>query len=352
MRKGNGEKGRVPSALISEPSNDSDEIVTPRTPTPNEEASREAMMSTLMTTSVNDGPWKTSTVSVVKGKGDLFLTISENEPVTVLDFFAPNWCRVEVKGKTGLVPKDLLNPTFIGVNGIPSTSFKNRRPVLFIAQAKFDYTGKGKTELSFKAGDVVGVKKEVPGGWYAATFDRRTGHVPASFFNRIVFDSDGVTPLSTTSASPASRSSKPANPTRVTTPPATSPRTLPRQQSTPDLAPEKKKLVLRRKSTVSKELVEKAQAMHKSPPPPQDDLNALPQYNEIEPLTVTTLKNMLDESEKKHAEEMAAMKALATAQIEEVDKLKQQIADLESRLSSLQTMVEETLSQVEVVEEE
>ena len=336
----------MPSALISEPNNEPDEIITPRTPTPNEEASREAMMASLMTTSAQDGPWKTSTVSVVKGKSDLFLTLSENEPVTVLDFFAPTWCRVEVKGKIGLVPKDLLNPTFIGINGIPSSSFKNRRPVLFIAQAKFDYTGKGKTELSFKAGDVVGVKKEVPGGWYAATLDRRTGHVPASFFTRIVFAADGVTPISATNASPATRTSKPVNPTR-----ATSPRTLPRQQSTPDLAPEKKKLVLRRKSTVSKELVEKAQAMHKSPPP-QDDLNALPQYNEIEPITVTTLKNMLEESEKKHAEEMAAMKALATAQIEEMDKLKQQVADLELRLTSLQTMVEETLSQVEVVEEE
>jgi len=248
----------------------------------------------------------------------------------------------------------------------PSSSFKNRRPVLFLAQAKFDYTGKGKTELSFRAGDVVGVKKEVAGGWYAATFERRTGHVPASFFVRLDFATDGVTPLCPTTASPPNKHTRVSSATvrlsRTITPPARtsspqstmSPRVPPRpmsaSQSTPEIVPEKKKFVLRRKSTVSKDLVEKAQAMPNQPPP-EDDLNALPTYDEIEPVTVTTLKNMLEESEKKHAEEMAAMKALSTAQLEEIDKLKQQLSDLESRFTALQTMVEETLSQVEIVEE-
>jgi len=304
----------------------------------------------MSTTTTQDGPWKTSTISVIKGDGETFLTLGENEPVTVLDFYAPSWCRVEAHGSIGMVPKNMLNPTFIGINGFPSSSFKNRRPILFLAQAKFDYTGKGKTELSFKAGDVMGIKKEVSGGWYVATLDRRTGHVPAAFFNRLDFLADGITPATQPSHSPKPR----PTPQRPQSPKAVpqSPRSVQppaQQQSNPE--PENKRLVLRRKSTTSKDLVQQAQQQHEPSPPPQDDVNALPPYDQIDGITTATLKAMFDEAEKKHAEEMAAMKALAAAQVAEIDKLKQQIIALDARLSKLQSTVEETLSQVEIVEE-
>ena len=377
VRKSNGDKGLVPSALISEPSNEEQSTtpstpitpVTPVTPiTPvvpsgggggfhgssSSASGRDAMMATLMsTTTTQDGPWKTSTISVIKGDGETFLTLGENEPVTVLDFYAPSWCRVEAHGSIGLVPKNLLNPTFIGINGFPSSSFKNRRPILFLAQAKFDYTGKGKTELSFKAGDVMGIKKEVSGGWYVATLDRRTGHVPAAFFNRLDFLADGVTPATPASVSPKPRQApqRPQSPKAVPQSPRSVQPPVQQQQSNPE--PEKKRLVLRRKSTTSKDLVQQAQAQqqHEPSPPPPDDVNALPPYDQIDGITTATLKAMFDEAEKRHAEEMAAMKALATAQVAEIDKLKQQIIALDARLSKLQTTVEETLSQVEIVEE-
>jgi len=370
VRKANGDKGLVPSALISEPNMDEEEEEEPakkvtsvpnvavvpkpgsRTSSPASPTSRDAMMATLMsTTSTQDGPWKTSTISVVKGDGDAFLTLRENEPVTVIDFYPPSWCRVEVRGTVGLVPKDLLNPTFIGINGVPSTNFKNRRPILFLARAKFDYTGKGKTELSFKAGDVIGIKKEVSGGWYVATIDRRTGHVPASFFTRVDFLADGVTPATPRSCSPKTRPGPVVPPRSVGSPgpaPGT-PRTVPSTPTSTEAQQEKKRLVLRRKSVASKELVQMAEAAHAAPPP--DDINALPTYDEIEPMTVATLKSMFDEAQKRHAEEMAAMKALAEAQLAEIDKLKQHVIALDARLSKLQSTVDDTLSQVEIVEE-
>jgi len=371
VRKANGDKGLVPSALISEPNTEDDDDSETATklstsgglsgltrsggssgspsPSLSNNPSREAMMSTLMsTTSVRDGPWKTSTVSVIKGDGGAFLTLRENEQVTVLDYYAPSWCRVEVHGKIGLVPMRLLNPNFIGINGLPSTSFKTKHPILFLAKAKFDYTGKGKTELSFKAGDVIGIKKEVSGGWYVATIDRRTGHVPSSFFTRVDFLADGVTPSTPRSVSPKTRPSSVTLPKSTTPPGPGTPKAAP---STPVSTEggEKKRLVLRRKSTTTKELVQQAEASHAAPPP--DDINALPTYDEIEPLTTATLKAMIEEQEKRHAEEMAAMKALATAQVAEIDKLKQHIIALDARVSKLQATVDETLSQVEIVEE-
>jgi len=122
--------------------------------------------------------------------------------------------------------------------------------------------------------------------------------VPASFFVQLD-PAAGDSPMSPTSAKP-----RPAPMQRTVTPPRTvsPPRTAsPKTQPTPE-GQEKKRLVLRRKSTVSKELVQQAQPQA----PPQDDINALPTYDEIEPMTVATLKALFDEAEKRHAEEMAS----------------------------------------------
>lgn len=291
----------------------------------------------MLSSSSQDGPWRTSAVAAVKADAEPFLSLDENEPVTVLDFFPPDWCRVEAHGCTGLVPKRMLNPVFIGVNGVPSTSLKHKRPVLFLAQAKYNYDAKGKTEHSFKRGDVVGVKKEVDGGWYLATFNRRPGHVPASFFAKLDVPQPGpaaaaVPPIVVPQQSP--RSPHPMSPVLAS----------------PSSADAQKKRSIRyvlKKKTPQKDSGAAAAAA----PPPADDINALPTYDEIEPLTVNTLKVMFDEAEKKHAEEVSAMKSLSAAQLAEIDKLKKQVRSLEERVDTLQALFESTLSQLEVVEE-
>lgn len=341
VRKSTGEKGLVPSAFVSEP---------PPDPRPDADCSAasseyaQPSAASVLSSSSQDGPWRTYAVAAVKAGAEPFLSLDENEPVTVLDFFPPDWCRVEAHGCTGLVPKRMLNPIFIGINGVPSTSLKHKRPVLFLAQAKYNYDAKGKTEHSFKRGDVVGVKKEVDGGWYLATFNRRPGHVPAAFFAKL----DVPQPAAATAAAAAA------------VPPIVVPQQSPRSPQSPVLmspssadAQKKRSVryVLKKKTAPKDSGAAAAAPPQQQQQPPVDDINALPTYDEIEPLTVNTLKVMFDEAEKKHAEEVSAMKSLSAAQLAEIDKLKKQVRDLEEQVNTLRALFESTLSQLEVVEE-
>lgn len=343
MRKSNGEKGLVPSAFVTEPRPDA------RADGDGSAASSEYAQpsaASVLSSSSQDGPWRTSAVVAVKAAAEPFLSLDENEPVTVLDFFPPDWCRVEAHGSTGLVPKRTLNPVFIGTNGVPSTSLKHKRPVLFLAQAKYNYDAKGKTEHSFKRGDVVGVKKEVDGGWYLATFNRRPGHVPASFFAK----------LDVPQLSPPAAAAAAVPPIVVPQQQLQSPRSpgpLSPAMVSPSSADAQKKRSVRyvlKKKTAAKDSGAAAPAPQQQQPP-VDDINALPTYDEIEPLTVNTLKVMFDEAEKKHAEEVSAMKSLSAAQLAEIDKLKKQVRGLEEQVNTLRALFESTLSQLEVVEE-
>ena len=336
VRKSTGEKGLVPSAFVSEPRADGDGSAA------STEYAQPSAASVLSSSS-QDGPWRTSAVVAVKAGAEPFLSLDENEPVTVLDFFPPDWCRVEAHGSVGLVPKRMLNPLFIGASGVPSTSLKHKRPVLFLAQAKYNYDAKGKTEHSFKRGDVVGVKKEVDGGWYLATFNRRPGHVPASFFAKLDLPQPG----------PAAAPAAAVPPIVVPQQSPRSPRPLSPVLASPSSADAQKKRSVRyvlKKKTAPKDAAAAAQPPEQQQPP-ADDINALPTYDEIEPLTVNTLKVMIDEAEKRHAEEVSAMKSLSAAQLAEIDKLKKQVRDLEEQVNTLRALFESTLSQLEVVEE-
>ena len=83
--------------------------------------------------------------------------------------------------------------------------------IKFEAVAKFDYTSRSESELTFKEKDRLGIlKDDVPGGWWLASLNGKIGHVPPGYLEKVNPDAEkkdepqATTPATATTTTTAS----------------------------------------------------------------------------------------------------------------------------------------------------
>lgn len=102
-----------------------------------------------------------------KGRSERELTVAKNEIILVINDIDDKWYECELRGRTGLVPKNYLQ-------------FTNQFHVIQYGEArgKYDFRKKKKTQLSFERDEEIQLIRAIDQNWYEARIGSSKGYVP------------------------------------------------------------------------------------------------------------------------------------------------------------------------------